>query len=649
MTSCGNSARKRYCAPEASASCEGAPARSQSCNRYNGCTGARWTMTKQPNEQHASTSSDERRVIHAMSIDDAYHVERVLSRGAGGATELVTIDGSGPFVRKRMQAASARRTVWATLADCNCPHLPNVRATYEMPEEFVVVYDYFPGEPLGRYVAERGHLRPDEACHLAANVCEAAEALHRHGVVHRDIAPANIIVSSSGAHLIDFGISRMATTPEDDETPMGTWGYAAPEQYGFAATDARSDVYSIGKVLTFMLTGTQPDDKAFEELLASEALVPAWVKPIIERACAFEPSARFQSADDLAHALAGEREEGAAQPDTQTAEANSPIAGKAASEESIATHLAESFVSTSPNHPAGGTPHVSAPDRSPRPRKGKSRRGKTIAFAAIAMAVAVGAFVLGANAVNQIGRIAFHDNAAPESHIEQNQRDDATREPDRGIGQTTQDPATTAASGEANANANLSLPESSWQVTPNGYVEYAFALTSYETNRRVDFPEVNVTGRATDGSILFADTLTLNAIFPGQTAFWNSGAECSATPDSVEFEIADPLSYNILPTESSAPSFITTNVSARPRDTLGITVTGEVAWAEDSNVAALEEYMTDPHEIAVTVVFRDEAGKMLFADTGYFDMPAVGGSTPFDMVILNVPDYASFEAHARPW
>lgn len=74
-----------------------------------------------------------------MGIDDTYHVERVLTSRPEGTTEIVTLDGSGPFIRKKMPSEQARRGVWATLAECSCARLPHVVAAYEMPDEFVVV------------------------------------------------------------------------------------------------------------------------------------------------------------------------------------------------------------------------------------------------------------------------------------------------------------------------------------------------------------------------------------------------------------------------------------------------------------------------------------------------------------------------------
>lgn len=241
-----------------------------------------------------------------MSLDDMYHVERTLARGAGGETELVTIGGVGPFVRKKIAGSLANRGVWSALASCGCDRLPTVAAAYELPDQFVVVYDYVSGEPLESFVEANGRLAAQEAVRLARNLCAAASALHALGVIHRDISPKNIIVAEDGAHLVDFGIARLRRQGASrDTTSLGTWGFASPEQYGFAQTDARSDVFSIGRIMGYMLTGLRPDEDGYDRTLADEGEVSAALRRIIEKASAFEPSKRYQTADELAAALAG--------------------------------------------------------------------------------------------------------------------------------------------------------------------------------------------------------------------------------------------------------------------------------------------------------------------------------------------------------
>lgn len=239
-----------------------------------------------------------------MSIDDMYRVERVLARGAGGVTELVTIDGAGPFVRKKIPSKLANQGVWSLIESCGCARLPKVEATYSLPDQFVVVYDFVPGQTLEELVTAKKRLAPQEAASLAADICEAAAALHSRGVVHRDLSPRNVIVAADGAHLIDLGIARMRVEGASrDTTSLGTRGFASPEQYGFAQTDARSDVYAIGKLLGYMLTGLQPDGDEYERALRDTDATDSRLAEVVTRACAFEPSSRYQSAVEMARAL----------------------------------------------------------------------------------------------------------------------------------------------------------------------------------------------------------------------------------------------------------------------------------------------------------------------------------------------------------
>ncbi len=247
---------------------------------------------------------NDEQVLHAIAIDDAYCIERVFARGAGGITELVTIEGAGPFVRKKIPVELANQTVWSAIGVLDCARLPKVEATYSLPDYYVVVYDYVPGPTLEERVVGKGKLVLKEAVSLALDVCEAAAALHSRGVIHRDLSPRNVIVSADGAHLIDLGIARMRVEGATRDTAfLGTRGFASPEQYGFAQTDARSDVYAIGKLLGYMLTGVQPDEDAYETLLTNSSEVDARCAVCVQRACAFEPSARYQSAEEMACAL----------------------------------------------------------------------------------------------------------------------------------------------------------------------------------------------------------------------------------------------------------------------------------------------------------------------------------------------------------
>jgi len=112
-------------------------------------------------------------------------------------------------------------------------------------------------------------------------------------------------VAADGAHLIDLGIARMRVDgASHDTTRLGTWGFAAPEQYGFAQTDARSDVFSLGRVLAYALTAADPADASFDSAAQESPLVSPALRKVIKKATAFEPSSRYQSTGELERALA---------------------------------------------------------------------------------------------------------------------------------------------------------------------------------------------------------------------------------------------------------------------------------------------------------------------------------------------------------
>ena len=249
------------------------------------------------------TEADER-LMATLEHDESYVVERVLARGATGSTELVRAPGSAvPLVRKRMSLATSSEAAWRAAAACcaRSSHLPRVVDAYELPDQRVVVREFVPGESLEDLVGRMGALPPARAAAIALDVCDAASALHGMGIVHRDLTPGNVIVGEGGATVIDLGIAREhVVEAHRDTTLLGTWGFAAPEQFGFAQTDARSDVYSIGRMLGYALTGVRPDLDGYEPALRS---VPEALRNVIERASAFEPSNRYQGADELSAAI----------------------------------------------------------------------------------------------------------------------------------------------------------------------------------------------------------------------------------------------------------------------------------------------------------------------------------------------------------
>lgn len=552
---------------------------------------------------------DDTRTMHAMGIDDAYHVEQVLARGPRGVTELVTIDGVGPFVRKKIPTVLAQRGVWSALGGSTCPRLPRVEATYELPDCVAVVLDYVPGPTLEQVVAERGRLQQSEAVNLAQQICEAVQELHRLGVLHRDLTPANIIVADDGAHIIDLGIARPLTDTANrnrDTTALGTYGFASPEQYGFAPTDVRSDIYSLGRILGFMLTGVYPDDTRYTPLLSDDLHVTPRLRAIVERATAFEPSARYQNVTQFARAL------------------------------------------TSPSDPVDSYVPAYAVQR-PAPNGNPRRRTViTVAVAVVAVIAIVAAAVLIPRWIAGAGSDGGAANGTSQNAGSRPDpsTDDDSDPVDSGTGSSTRDPAGDgAAHGNAEYGNPLELVETGWSADESGYVHYAFGLRNTSDSVCIQFPSVEITGRSEDGSVLFSHTQVLMVAFPGETAYFGSqaGNGNGIVPATVDFTVLEPEDYGYVNSSESA-SFKVDNLNAAPDGYGGEIFSGEISVAKDS--ARVREQSS---QLNVSLVLRDDAGAIIYGFDTYVDWPPEGGSRPFSMDVFDPPAYDSFEVYAQPW
>lgn len=176
--------------------------------------------------------------------------------------------------------------------------LPAYSETFESDRVCVTVREYVEGTPLDRYAAEN-KVSQRQAVSFCIQLCEILTYLHRREkpVIHRDIKPQNIIVRGDGSIvLIDFDIARQYRRDAESDTQFfGTRVYAPPEQYGFAQTDCRADIYSLGVLLRFLLTGSEKE--------CPDVSLPGPMKRIIRRCTAFSPKDRFTNAVAVKKAL----------------------------------------------------------------------------------------------------------------------------------------------------------------------------------------------------------------------------------------------------------------------------------------------------------------------------------------------------------
>jgi diguanylate cyclase (GGDEF)-like protein len=243
-----------------------------------------------------------------------------LGRGTETAVYRVQRDGSD-YALKILDSPqdgtlAAFRREATLLAALDHPHLPRVHEVGTVGARPYLVMDFVAGRPLADLVAGQP-LDPWQVVSQALDLVEPLAAMHRQGLVHRDLKPQNIMILDDGtARMIDFGLAVRLTGEEDpDNTTVGTLAYAPPEQSGTLKrpVDHRSDLYSLGVVLFECLTGTLPFVAADTgELLHLHATAPApdvrtlapavpeTLSAIVATLLAKDPDDRYQSAEALA-------------------------------------------------------------------------------------------------------------------------------------------------------------------------------------------------------------------------------------------------------------------------------------------------------------------------------------------------------------
>ncbi len=236
------------------------------------------------------------------------------------------------FIRPELatNASNAARFAREVQAVTGLSHVNTVRVyDYGQSDDgsFYFVMEYLNGPTLEELVTESGPLPASRVVHLLRQVCGALAEAHAAGLVHRDLKPGNVIVASLGgqndvAKLLDFGLVHDLSAGTDDRLTragmiLGTPAYMCPEQAaGEAAVDARGDIYSLGAVAFFALTGRPPfEGKSTGQLLAAHRSetppplsdispdVPADLAATISRCLSKDPTDRFQSAAEFVVAL----------------------------------------------------------------------------------------------------------------------------------------------------------------------------------------------------------------------------------------------------------------------------------------------------------------------------------------------------------
>lgn len=182
--------------------------------------------------------------------------------------------------------------------------VPWVYSCHESRDRLVVVVEYVSGSVLSEFASAFGPGR-ELAQLVVPALCQTVGLLHTELaalLIHRDLKPQNVVVHAGAPYVIDFGIARSWHDGVSADTSLFlTRGYAPPEQFGFGQTDERTDVYALGKMLYFCLTGSDPAAACTLDDL-KDAGIPERLARVILRVCAFDPEARYTSAFELGRA-----------------------------------------------------------------------------------------------------------------------------------------------------------------------------------------------------------------------------------------------------------------------------------------------------------------------------------------------------------
>ncbi len=353
-----------------------------------------------------------------------YRIERRLGRGGMGVLYLAIEPGLERRVALKLIAPEAaaddvfrKRFAEESKIAASIEH-PNVVPIYAAGDEGGIPYiamRYVSGSDLGRRIAREGKLDPAEAAALIAQVGNGLDAIHAAGLVHRDVKPANVLLSGGEgaephAYITDFGVARnVATNSGLTQTGrfVGTLDYVAPEQISGGEIDARVDVYALGCLLFKLLTGEVPFPKDGDAARLYAHLndpppapslfapaVPMALDDVAIRAMSKPPGDRYPSAGDLGRAalaaVAGDRVSlpertvatGAAA--TRTAETIPP------STEAVAGP-GESTTRATPASPTDATRRLE-PD--PKPPSPPARRRRLALFGGLAAVAALAAIAV---------------------------------------------------------------------------------------------------------------------------------------------------------------------------------------------------------------------------------------------------------------
>jgi serine/threonine protein kinase len=196
---------------------------------------------------------------------------------------------TGRDIIKRIQTGNAQ--IYEILRGIRHTNIPRIYEVVSNDKQTIILEEFIIGEAVSARL-EENLFSEKETRVIIRQLCDALSAIHALGIIHRDLKPEHLIIDNDGiVKLIDYDAARLYKQYKTADTQIiGTTGYAAPEQFGIAQSDERTDIFSLGIMINVMLVGSHPSKELYRGKLSK----------IIKKCTQVDPNKRYRNVLDLA-------------------------------------------------------------------------------------------------------------------------------------------------------------------------------------------------------------------------------------------------------------------------------------------------------------------------------------------------------------
>lgn len=241
-------------------------------------------------------------------------VEKLGTGGSGEVYKAYHLHLQTPWALKLISSMEdCAQNELEILRNLNHPAFPRLVDVITWEGRTILVFDYYEGLTLQKVIEQYGPVDEQRARNMAEQILDALSYLHccsPEPIIYRDLKPSNLmLLSDDSIRLIDFGTARLFKQQNADDTVyLGTPGYAAPEQYGAAQTDIRTDIYNFGMTMFHLVTGKHPlqCSETQREQILDMAGVSQQLAQVLMRCVSVSPQERYSDIHEIRKALTGD-------------------------------------------------------------------------------------------------------------------------------------------------------------------------------------------------------------------------------------------------------------------------------------------------------------------------------------------------------